>query len=258
MKILITALLFLISGITYGEWTPPLVPNPAETLRQAEVDIKSKKYTDALAKHVWFHQYALRHTTELYSARFFTALKSWRKLGKLYPTALVKLKSIRDEEAVQVQEGLNGNEMFQGFAAINRELGEEKKTHDLFIWLDKNKPDLAHQVYPLTQRVLIQNKEYKLCSKYINAEEAYQRLAEHYRRDMNLSKDPKFGKELQRFGEKNFSNNTSTLIALLVLAERRTEAQTIADAAALEWNNRGFHKELKKALKGKVPKPWPK
>jgi hypothetical protein len=256
MRFLFAILLAVIAVSSYAEWMPPLAPNAAEILREAQTDIKTKKYADSLAKHVWFYQHTLKFSPELHAVQLASALSSWRQLGKVYKPALIKLKFIRDTAEIGVKENVNEYEMFQGFVAINRELKEEKKTKDLFLWIDANNPELAHQVYPLVQRPLVVAKEYKVCGRYIEAESNYQRLVENYHRDLALSKDPKFGKEMQKFGEKSFSNGVTTLIALLVVNGRPAEAEKIAAAAPVEWNNPSFQKDIKKALKGKVPKPW--
>ena len=67
----------------------------------------------------------------------------------------------------------------------------------------------------------------------------------------------KLGTNHLRAGEKSFTNKTTTLVALLVVNGRKSEAEKIAQDAKQEWDNRAFHAKLDDALHGRVPEPWP-
>jgi hypothetical protein len=49
----------------YGGWRPPANPDPSEILKEAESDTAAGKYADALTKHIWFHQNALKYRHEI-------------------------------------------------------------------------------------------------------------------------------------------------------------------------------------------------
>ena len=78
-----------------------------------------------------------------------------------------------------------------------------------------------------------------------------------YRENKRLAQDPKHGKRLQDYAEKSFSNSTATLVALLVLNDRKEEAKRVAAEATEEWSDPQFRKQLFDAAQGKVPQPWP-
>ena len=74
---------------------------------------------------------------------------------------------------------------------------------------------------------------------------------------MRMAEDPKFGDELRDFGIKHFSNETATLVALLVLNDRREEAATIAVEALELVADPSLRQQLEEAALGVVPEPWP-
>jgi hypothetical protein len=257
MKRLLYAFSILLTLVVHAEWTPPPKPDPQRILNEAESDADAGRYEDALAKHVWFHQNALKHRPSLYGVRLSFALSAWAKLGAAYPPALAKLKSIRDEAAKNVREADGNREAFHDFASINETLQDDSKTKDLFVWLDSNKPSVAKKVFDLAQPALIKAKEYHLCGGYIEADTSFHRILDLYRENKRIAQDPKFGKKMQEFGEKSFANGTATLVALLVVNGRKADADRIAVEALTEWDDPKFKKQIEKAKHGDVPAPWP-
>jgi hypothetical protein len=239
------------------EWKPPKNPDPEKILDEAQADARAKRYEDALAKHVWFHRNALKHSRSLGGVRLSFALSDWHELGKSYPPALVKLKEIRDEAAKNVTNGKDVRDSFLDLAAINRTVGEESRTKEIFVLLDAQNADAAKKVYGLAQPALINSKEYKLCGRYIDSKRSFPRIIESFRTNKRLAKDRRFGAEHLEFANKKFTNDAATLIALLAVNGRKAEAEEIAGDAKKEWNNASFHAEIDKALQGKIPKPWP-
>ncbi len=257
MRRTIYAFFFLMNLCVHAEWTAPPNPDRQRILDEAESDAAAGRYEDALAKHVWFHQNALKHRPSLYGVRLSFALSAWTNLGAAYPPALAKLKSIRDEAARHVREADSGREAFHDFASISETLQDSSKTKDLFVWLDSHKPGVAKEVFDLAQPALIKAKEYHLCGGYIEAETSFHRILNLYHENKRIAQDPKFGKQLQEFGEKSFANGTATLVALLVLNDRKADADRIAAEALKEWNDAKFRKQMEKAKHGDVPDPWP-
>ena len=214
--------LLLASTACRPHWTPPLKPDPEQILHEAEADILAKRYEDALAKHVWFHQNALKLDPSFRGVRLSFALRSWVELGAIYPPALAKLQNLRDEAAAHVREGDHVWEAFKDFKSINKTLGNEDQTKDLFIWLHSNKPTVAKEVFGLAEPALIKAKEYRLCGGYLEAEASFQKQLNLYREHLKFAQKSQFGKRTQEFGEERFSNSTATLVALLVLNERKS------------------------------------
>jgi hypothetical protein len=71
------------------------------------------------------------------------------------------------------------------------------------------------------------------------------------------SKRPELGERLKAFGEKRFSCDVANLVALLVLNDRKSEAEEIAQMGKKEWDSSAFHDLLDRSLKGEVPPAFP-
>lgn len=257
MKTIIALLALLINLPLLAAWTPPEDPDPQKILNEAKSDAKAGRYEDALAKHVWFHENALKLEPALYGVRLSFALGYWIELGAAYPPALEKLKSIHDQAADRVRESDQVREPFHDFESINKTLKESAKTKDLFLWLDSHKPQLAKSVFDLAEPALIDAKEYSLCGRYLEADKSFERSRKQYHEMKEMAQNPAHGEHLREFAEKNFANQTTTLVALLVANNRKTDADRIAAEALKERNDPTFRAELEKAKRGAVPVPWP-
>ena len=238
-------------------WTPPEHPDPKAILDEAREDADAKRYENALAKHVWFHQNALKIEPAQYGVRLSFALSSWMELGKSYPPALEKLKAIRDDAGSEIREGKVTRDTFHDFEAISKALGEESKTSDLFLWLDSHNPDFARSAFEVAKPSLIKAKEFRLCGVYLDPDGTFKRMRDLYRHHKELAQGPRFGKDLLEFGHKSFSNEAATLVALLSVNGRKEEANRIAAEAAAEYDDPKFRALLEKAKNGEVPVPWP-
>lgn len=248
-------LLFLV-GAAHGAWTPPEKPDPMAILQEAESDRQAGRFADALAKQVWFHENALKFNESMTGVRLSFALSYWHRLGKVYPPALEKLKEVRNEHEKAVRARREVADSFGDFAAINRELGEQKLTTELFAWLDANSAEGAESVFVYAEDDLLRAQQYELASKYIKPERDLEILIQMHRHEIEFSKNPQaVGPDFLKYAEEQFSTQATTLVALLVKANRRTEAESIAAKARQERDAPDLSESLKKAMEGIFPKP---
>jgi hypothetical protein len=250
---------FFLAGFAPAQdsWHPGDAPNPSAILSEAEDDARAGRYGDALAKHIWFHENALKFDPALYGVRLSFALHSWKSLGDSYPPALQKLRAERDGAADGVRAGKDASSGFHDFAAINQILEEDEKTRELFVWLDANRPPVATKVFGVAEPALVKAREYRICGKYLDPEPSFRRLVRLYEETKKMSEGSDYSREMGEFAEKSFTNGVSTLVALLVVNQRKAEADRIADEARKAWNDAGFRRQLDRALTGEVPPPWP-
>jgi hypothetical protein len=244
-----------------SNWTPPQSPNPQKILNEADADTQAGQYTNALAKYVWFYQNALKYDPAQRGVRVSFALKSWAELGAVYPPALNKLKAVRDEAAENVRQGKDAVSAFQDFVAINATLKDDDNTSDFFTGLDANKPDVAKVVFDRTQHwllpALVKTKKYSVCGKYINPDTSFKQILKLYRTMMEQVNQGHVGSEIKNFADQNFINKTTTLIAILVIDDRRTGAEQIVDKISKESDLPEFKEQIDKALSGEVPTQFP-
>lgn len=124
------------------------------------------KYAEALREHVWFHEHALDEIPSLSGVRLSFALSDWVNLAKVYPPALRKLKSIRDETIDELF-GKNGSfKLFHDIASINEYLEETSTTHQAFLRLDIEQPELARKCADVAMDAIVAAKDFKLARRY--------------------------------------------------------------------------------------------
>jgi len=240
-------------------WTPPDNPDPDSIRQEAEADARAGRYEIALAKHVWFHENALKINRSMSGLRLSFVLSDWKRLGQDYPPALAKLRQIRDHLAAQAKEGIDIGEGFQDLARINETLDDESKTTDAFKILAAKNPKAARRAFIYAQDSLVNDKEYALCERYIDAMNDYLQIKKTYELRTQLAENgaPKSNSPLLDHAKKSFRHRTATLVAILSINDRRLEAAEIATLAKRELEDVGFHKELEAALGETVPDPWP-
>ena len=242
-------------------WTPPKNPDPSIILNEARADARAKRYKIALAKHVWYHNHALSISQAQFGVRLSFALSYWYQLGQEYPPAMAKLRSVRDGLEKQARKGENLDNAIPDLAAISRTLGEDSRTTSIFKVIDKTYPEKASMAFLFVNSALIKEKEYKLYGKYVEPNQEYVQMKYLYELNQERAKDPKFGANLSEYSGKSFREPFTTLIAILVVNNRKAEANEIVTRAKKEVpneaNNPQFQEELKSALAGIVPKPWP-
>lgn len=239
------------------DWSPPDNPDPQTILNEAAEDAREKRYETALAKHLWFHENALKFNRGMGGVRLSFALSYWEQLGLKYPPALEKLKAIRDALEKRVQDGEDIGSGFHDLAAINSTLNENLRTADAFRTLDAKNPKAATGAYHFVKSALVDAKAYELYAKYMNPRRDFLLLKRVYELNQAMAKDGQFGADLIEHSRKSFRNQSSTFVAILVVTDRKAEAIEIAALAKKELADPEFHKELEAALSGVVPKPWP-
>jgi hypothetical protein len=253
-RILIT--LLILSMTTQAEWQPPEKPNPSAILQEAKEDFSADHFEEALAKQIWFHENALKIEPAQYGVRLSFALVAWRDLAVKYPPAMEALRHARDTAESNVQTNDGTFESFHDAVSLNDILRESGRTVTLFKWVDEHKPEQAKRALGVADHALIAAKEYALCGKYVEPQADYDASVRGYRQNLKMSKEKRF-KNMKDFGEEKFSSDVGTLVALLVLNDRKDEAKTIKDKAIKEWDDQAFQERLDKALRGVLPPAFP-
>lgn len=257
-------LLPCVPCISYGEgWKPPENPDPQAILWEAKADAQAGRYEVALAKQVWYHDNAIRLAPSQSAVRLSFGLSNWLELGEKFPPALAKMKQVRDEVEMRVRDKDQVRvkfDDFHEFVAFNRTLREDQRTVELFKWLDETDDEDAARMFHVAKPALVIRKQYELCGKYIDPEADMTRLGDSYKRGLKFAEE-QFGEMHRKFVENTFLNSATTLVALLAHNDRKAEAEKAAAAARklLKDNDlqEKLDEQLKSALKGIVPKPWP-
>ena len=238
-------------------WTPPAQPDPQAILAEAREDRIARRFDDALAKHLWFHGEALQVDPAFGGVRLSFALSHWANLASKYEPAMVALRRARDAAEADVREGLSPRQAFAEFAAINRELDEDQRTRELFLWIDGNDVLLARFTYPIAQTALVEAKDFALCGKYIEPAAELARLAQ-VQRSIDATMKRRFVQmEEKEAFDRFFINGASTLVAILAVNGRRTEAAEMTNATRRILDTPEMRTALEQALEGRVPGRFP-
>ena len=237
-------------------YTPPAHPNPTKILQEAQADTAAGRYQQALAKHIWYRNNAVRYDPGQVGVRDSFALSDWGELAEKYPPALKKLKAIRDDAAKRLRAPDGGAQAvgaaFITVVSIDNGLKENGKNVELFKWLDTHNPAAAKRVYPAEEKDLIEAGEYTLCGRYMDADRSYERILDMYNRTKSMG-----GEQLQQFAVKSFSNESARLVAVLAIDGRADEAARVSGEAVKVMGNPEFAALLAEARNGTVPPKWP-
>jgi hypothetical protein len=249
--------LLLACAACERQWSPPPCPDPSQILHEAEADVAAHHNARALAKHLWFYRNALGYEPGLYGVRLSYALNSWHKLASVYPPAMTALVAARDEALITFERSAGARARFHEFVAINAVLGQGSRTREAFIALGERDPARATSVFDLALPDLIRGKDYALCIKYFQPSGALASAIELFRKDQRDVHGGKWRAEYADFTKATFTNRAATLVALLVVSGRLTEADDIARRAKASWDDPTFHAAVDRGLQGVVPDPYP-
>lgn len=238
-----------------SEWQPPENPNPGEILNEAKGDTAAQHYPVALSKYVWYFENALKYDSAQMGVRLSFALNDWMDLAAHYPPAQDALKSLRDEAVQKFDDGSKTAQAVMEIAAINRVLNDHERTRTVFETLAESDPTTAKLVFAFVRPSLVKVKAYTLCGKFLNPQQDLERIRQMRQLQSQVhgdtNKDPLF--DMSILGTRTFAQEAATLVALLVLNDRKPEAESIAAEAKSEIADASLHTIIDAALTGTLP-----
>jgi len=250
--------LFLPSLVCADGWLPPDNPKPSTILQEAKIDHRDGNYEAALAKHLWYHDNALAIEPAQLGVRLSFALSAWLKLGEDYPTAMKALVKTREDTEAKIRAEDQVRVKFRDFhdyTALNRTLGEEKRTVDLFVWISEKSKKDATRMLGIARPALIKAQRFDVFEKIIDPEKDVVRLCKKYETDMK--RVVWLGERHRDYAEKSFLFEAATLVAILAKNKRLDEAREASTAFRAATKDSKLDKkmesELLSAMSGKVP-----
>jgi len=200
---------------------------------------KSGQYQQALEKHIWFHEES-KASPSMAGVRLSFAIAAWINLGERYSPALDALINVRDTNKEILVSGKGSFQHFHDLFSINRALGKEEHTYELFLILDKQYPEQAVVYYHVAEDLLIERKDYKLCGKYIG-DPVYKYERIRHTRELQLSMTKKYpimnNSRFLKNADESFVDSVIKLIKLLIAIDREDEAIEIQKRALLYFDN---------------------
>lgn len=136
-------------------------------LAAARLMAREGRYEEALREFEWFHEHALEDTPGMYGVRLSYALIEWADLGKHYPAARTALEQLRERKTALLLAGQGQRDLFTDVRAIHDALGEQERTHALFVELDKRAPELAQSCAQQALTAIIAAGDYALAERLL-------------------------------------------------------------------------------------------
>lgn len=230
-------------------------PKPLDVLTEAQELARAGKYEEALQKHLWYHDNALRIDRGQGGVRLSFALSYWLELGKKYPKAMDALLKIRDKKTKELELGVGSFDHFHEVFAINRYLEQNEKTRELFKFLDKHHPAVAMLCFHVAKNLLAESHDYELCGKYIkDPMDEFRRIKEMRTLDLNMKFGGDADEQHKIYTENRFIQETSALIEILSGAGRDVEATRVKEQALAVVDNAQIREAIDKAIARAKPK----
>ena len=243
---------------TSNEWRAPDNPDPNEIMNSGVLDAMAGRHAVALAKFLWFHHNALLIDRALFGVRLSFALGYWHQLAEDYPPAMTALLEAREQaESSYLNEGHQFSH-FSDLAALNRELDEPQRTVAIFKRVLQENSEAATLVYHIAEPALVNQKEFDLCNPFLQPTKRVEvalrgfRVARRFETGTDHSDE-----QPPETAYKHLCQNLATLVALLVLNNRASEAEAVASEAQAALPDYPLMPQLESALAGDLPPQWP-
>lgn len=133
---------------------------------------KAGKHDEALLRHIWFHENALKHDRGMGGVRRSFALTEWNELAQVFPPALVALVSTRNATAQEIEKSGGTFDLFQDVAAIDCTLDQRANTVKLFAKISEKFPAKAKRYWIVAKDAVIGEKDYDLAKKHMGSAES--------------------------------------------------------------------------------------
>lgn len=222
-------------------------PDPVKVLNEAQALRVQGKYEEALQKHLWFHENALKSNPAMSGVRLSFALSYWVELGEMYPKAREALIAIRDKNVKTISEGGGTFELFHDVSSINGYLEQRPSTVELFKRLQQKQPDLAKLCYQVAEPDLVKSREYQVCGRFLpDPLESLERMKEM--RAMNLKLADQGLPDLKNYADTSFVERACRIIEILVGANRKPEAEKFREKALAVHDDPSIRQAVEKAI----------
>ena len=223
------------------KWSPTVAPgqqtDPDKVLSEAKQLAADGKYEDALQRHIWYHNHALEFAPSLMGVRLSFALGDWNELARRYPKAKTALIEIRDMKTKQLLKDQGNFETFKEVNSLNRVLQQQDATLNLFRTVAEKNPKLASQCYRFAEELLIADKDYAACLQFMGEPEArFKRIYADWKQTKEFE-NRRTSFKPPPIADKQFIEQTSRLIEILVANGKTKKAEAIQKQAAEAVND---------------------
>ena len=137
----------------------------SEILDKAREAFKSSDYANSLKNYENFFEQTFN--TSYYGVRLSYCLSEWKELADIYPDAMIRLQSKRDE-ALQLFEKTKEPEHFHDYKAICNVLDSPDEALKEFLRLHTKDRALSTKIIRFIWDELIEKEEWEICLEYLD------------------------------------------------------------------------------------------
>lgn len=235
-------------------WRPPIRPDADKILGEAVDDGRQGRPEIALAKFLWFHESATRYEPGLSAVRLSFALGYWMDLASRYKPALEAFVRVRDQTESAFRKDCTNFNLFQDIASLNGYLDERERTAKLFLDVASKDHEAAARLYHVAESHLISIGAYHECGAFLEPPKRTERAAESFRL-MRQLESKWVGDETPPppTARRHYINKMATLVALLALNHRTSEAREVYEDSLLVLDDDEFRTTMDAAMTGHLP-----
>jgi hypothetical protein len=165
---------------------------PGEVLKTARAAAMSGDYAAALASYEDFFDHSLQDQggeNNYYGVRLSFCLDEWARLAEKYPKALQRLEA-KAKETIAELERTRRPALFHDFISINKHLGQERTSIDLFLKYHSSERFLAEAIVNYIWDRLVEDAQWAICAAYLTDPFArYKRALEKFDMSMKICTD---------------------------------------------------------------------
>lgn len=218
----------LALGLSAGE-----TADPRAALDEARALRSQGRFAEALEKHVWFHENALRDGQALYAERLSIALAAWADLGKEHPPAIERLRAVRERALQAVRDGSDDVAVFHELASIGRYLKDPAPTVEAFRILKDRASPGAERCFDICIGELVRRREYALASPFVADPAArLTRLRAQFGREIDIAQRTR-NELLHRWAVRTFSEEVGMLAEILAASGAEVQLPAVRAGAEL-------------------------
>lgn len=238
-----------------NSWTPPENPDPHEIMHSAVADTRNGLYEQALSKFLWFHNNALNYSRAFFGVRTSFALGYWLELAAVYPPAQDAFVRTRDETETAFRNDPSSFDSFHDLARLNKRLGDELRTVELFAVVADSDLVTARSLYLVAESCLVAAGRYRECAPFLEVESRMLMAARSYEMmKCHEASRPDAGIPIPMHAEDHYVRNVATLAALLVINDRVDDANKVCNDALQIVESDEAREILLSAKTGQLPK----
>lgn len=210
-----------------------------DVLKDAREAYDKLDYSTSLENYIWLYDNLLKIDESYVGMRYRVVLREWKKLGYQYKPAFEAMidKTYETYDHLQKEKS---KELFWDYVHLCDILGESKQAVEEFSKYHDNNKSFAKEVFKFIRDILINQKEWKLCSCYMSdTQYEYERVLDVFDKCMDMNP---INYEWAEDFKKGFIKDIENLCFILQEEQQEAKIENILEQAYKDMSARGHGK----------------